>query len=217
MSSLASQNGATGGMTQNLQQVQFCEVVPAQHLRMQFTVKPTVIAPSGRPTAATASASDAAGSRGERRDHPKIGLYSLDVRAAQGATCARPRVWPESEERAFAGEAQLHRFVARSLQALLLRSRLLTKKAVPQTRPRRVPFSSYRHGLFLRECCIGRLLLRASGCDEWKVGYVGGVQRQLQCSGFRHLRHLHISRVVRTTHRNVQEGVSNPFASGGED
>ena len=106
------------------------------------------------------------GSRGERGDHPKIGLYNLGVRAAQGATCARPRVWPENEERALAGEAQPHRFVARSLQTLHERvvaeevahqegkitenSSTLNSfmsdlagvpEAAPQTRPRRVPFS----------------------------------------------------------------------------
>ena len=104
--------------------------------------------------------------RTQSGNHPKIGLYNLGFRAAQGATCARPRVWPENEERALAGEAQLHRFAARSLQTL--HERVVAEEvahqegkftentstlnsfmsdlagvpeAAPRTRPRRVAFS----------------------------------------------------------------------------
>ena len=110
-------------------------------------------------------------------------------------------------------EAQPHRFVARSLQTLHERvvaeevahqegkitentsahnsfmSDLAGVPAAAHGRGRGESyFLSYRHGLFLRECGSGRLPLRASGRDEMKVVYVGGVQRQLQCSGLRHLR-----------------------------
>ena len=50
--------------------------------------------------------------------------------------------------------------------------------------------ASEQHREHLRETsCVARK--RASGRDELKVGYVGGLQRQLQCSGLRHL-HQHV-------------------------
>ena len=71
------------------------------------------------------------GSRGERENHPRIGLYNLGVRAAQGTTCARPRVWPENEERALAGRHSLigsWRARFKHFMKELLRRRLLIKK-----------------------------------------------------------------------------------------
>ena len=146
LSSLASQNGATGGMTPNLQQVQFDEVYLHDSAGCSSPRNSPRLRQVGV-TAATVNASDAVWQQRLARKSSKDRSLQPRRPNSTGSTCVRPRVWPENEECALAGEAQPHR--------------------------------------------LWRLPLRASGRDELKVGYVGGLQRQLQCSGLRHL-HQHV-------------------------